>query len=182
MNIKIRLVLIMLVGSLMATQAQALFKFGHINSQQLLTEMPDFEQALKAMEKMQTDGNERLKLMQGELQKQMGALQNGGATMTAAARAEKEQQLVEMQQKIQQYYQQTQQDMQVKEAELTQPIIEKAKKAIAEVGKENGFTYIFDTAKGELVHIGVESVDVLPLVRKKLGITASALPAVPSVN
>lgn len=93
--------------------------------------------------------------------------------MTNDQRAAKEAQLGEMQQKIQSYYQQTQEDMQKKELELTQPIIEKARKIVEEVGKESGFTYIFDTAKGELVYLGVDSEDIMPLARKKLGIIPS---------
>lgn len=174
------LVLLVCVSSLSA-QSKTL-KFGHINSQQLLTEMPEFELALKQMEKMQTDGNEKLKIMQAELQKQVENYQKGAAILSMEARAAKEKELGEMQQKIQAYYQETQQLMQSKEAELTQPIIEKARKAVEELGKENGFLYIFDTAKGELIHIGVQSVDIMPLARKKLGIVSTPGKTIPSAQ
>lgn len=164
-------ILLLFVG-FAAANAQELvkYKFGHINSQELLSQMPEFEEALNAMEKMKTDGNERLKSMQTEMQNQVAAYQQAAATMTTEQRAAKETELGEMSQKIQAYYQQTQQTMQQKETELTQPIIEKARKAVEAVGKENGFTYIFDTAKGDLVYFGVSSEDIMPLVRKKLGI------------
>jgi len=57
-----------------------------------------------------------------------------------------------------------------KESQLLQPIIEKADKAIKEVGKENGYTYIFDLSRGSVVYFSEVSEDVLPLVKKKLGI------------
>lgn len=158
------------VGCIAANAQGIIYKFGHVNSQQLLSEMPEFEGALKAMEKLQTDGNELLQTMQTEMQNQLTAYQNAANTMTNDQRAAKEAQLGEMQQKIQTYYQQTQDDMKQKELELTQPIIEKARKLVEEVGKENGFTYIFDTAKGELVYLGMDSQDIMPLLRKKLGI------------
>lgn len=161
------------VGCIAANAQGIIYKFGHINSQQLLSEMPEFETALKAMERLQTEGNERLQTMQAEMQNQLAAYQSAASTMTNDQRAAKEAQLGEMQQKIQSYYQQTQEDMQKKELELTQPIIEKARKIVEEVGKESGFTYIFDTAKGELVYLGVDSEDIMPLARKKLGIIPS---------
>lgn len=161
------------VGCIAANAQGIIYKFGHINSQQLLSEMPEFETALKAMEKLQTDGNELLQTMQAEMQNQLTTYQSNAGTMSNEQRSAKEAELGEMQQKIQAYYQQTQEDMKKKEIELTQPIIEKARKLVEEVGKANGFTYIFDTAKGELVYLGVESEDILPLVRKKLGIIPS---------
>ncbi len=168
----IRLASILLFIGSVAVNAQE-FKFGHINSQQLLQEMPEFELALNQMEKAQTDANERLKIMQTELQNQVTAYQNVAESMTVDQRTAKEAELGALNQKIQDYYSNTQQEMQQKEVDLTQPIIIKARQAVEEVGKENGFTYIFDTAKGDLLHIGVESVDVMPLVRKKLGITTT---------
>ena len=52
-----------------------------------------------------------------------------------------------------------------------QPISEKIKKAISDVGKENGFIYIFEMAAGtSILYNSAESIDVTPLVKGKLGI------------
>ena len=59
--------------------------------------------------------------------------------------------------------------LQEKEKELLQPIIDRAKQAIAEVAKENGYTYIFDTSAGTLLY-QQDSDDILALVKKKLGL------------
>ena len=79
-----------------------------------------------------------------------------------------------MQQKIQVFYQNQQNELQKKEGELTEPIISKARKVVEEVGKENGFTYIFDLAKGEVLYFGSKSEDIMPILRKKLGIAEPA--------
>ena len=149
-------------------------KFGHINSQELLQKMPEMDQALSALEDLQTNNNEKLKLMQDELKNLNAQYVNARNTMDAASRQAKEQELQGMDQNIRAFYQNTQQEMQQKQQELTQPIIEKARKAVEEVGKENGFMYIFDISKGEVLFMGDQSVDVLPLVLKKLGIPADA--------
>ena len=59
-----------------------------------------------------------------------------------------------------------------KETELFQPIFDAAKEAIETVAKENGYTYIIDESVGVLLYAGGD--DILPLVKTKLGIAASA--------
>ena len=74
-----------------------------------------------------------------------------------------------MDQRIQTYQQSAQQRLQDKEKELLQPIIDRAKQAISDVAKENGYTYVFDTSAGALLY-QQDSDDILPLVKKKLGL------------
>ena len=52
---------------------------------------------------------------------------------------------------------------------LLKPIVDRAKKAIEEVGKENGYTYIFDSGIGTVLY-SQDSDDIMPLVKKKLGL------------
>ena len=71
------------------------------------------------------------------------------------------------QQRLQETYTVAQQQLAAKEQELLAPIIEKARQAIKDVGKENGFVYIFDLNSGGIIYEGGE--DVLQLVLAKLG-------------
>ena len=52
---------------------------------------------------------------------------------------------------------------------MLKPIVDRAKKAIEEVGKENGYTYIFDAGVGAVLY-SQDSDDIMPLVKKKLGL------------
>ncbi len=54
--------------------------------------------------------------------------------------------------------------------ELLTPLINKVKKAIEDVGKENSYTYIIDSATGVLLHIGTGADNVTAKVKAKLGI------------
>lgn len=56
-----------------------------------------------------------------------------------------------------------------KRDELIKPILEKAQNAIQTVGKENGYSYIFDASGGAVV-FAKDSDNVMPLVKAKLGI------------
>ena len=82
--------------------------------------------------------------------------------MTDLIRSTKEQELLDLRQRIETYQQNAQQKLQEKEKELLQPIIDRAKQAIADVAKENGYTYIFDTSAGTLLY-QQESDDIFSL-------------------
>ena len=81
---------------------------------------------------------------------------------------QKEQEITQDQQGLEQFYGTVQQELAMLEQSLLEPMIERARTAIEEVGKEEGFTYIFDTSTGSTVYNGGE--DVLSLVKAKLGL------------
>ena len=60
-----------------------------------------------------------------------------------------------------------QNDLAQMEQQLLAPMIERVRDAIEAVGKEQGFTYIFDTSTGVTLYNGGE--DVTDLVKTKLG-------------
>ena len=63
-----------------------------------------------------------------------------------------------------------QQDLQQQQQTLIQPVLEKANNAIKEVAEENGFVYIFDISRGNPVYYSDNSIDIISLVRTKLGL------------
>ncbi len=76
-----------------------------------------------------------------------------------------------MQKRIQDFQTNAQTQLQNKQTEVFQPIYAKVDKAIKDVGKENGFLYVFDVAKGALLYFDEsKSVNILSLVKTKLGL------------
>ena len=106
--------------------------------------------------------------MQEEIQKKMQDYQAQEATMADAVKQIRQQELQEMNQRIQLFYQTAEQDIQKKQQELLAPVHEKMSKAIKAVGERENYTYIFDSAA--MVHIGADAIDVTPAVKKELGI------------
>jgi len=90
--------------------------------------------------------------------------------MSEAIRGMREQEIQEMAQRIQTFQQTAQQDIQKQQETLFAPVIEKVKKAITEVGAEQGFAYVFDLASQTVVYVGDNTTDILPLVKAKLGL------------
>jgi len=143
-------------------------KFGHINTQELFAEMPEVAQVKLKMDTIQSQYENQLASMNEEFQKKVQDYQTQEATMAEAIKQIRQQELQEMQQRIQLFYQTAEQDIQKKQQELLAPVHEKMTKAIKTVGEREGYTYIFDSAA--MVHIGADAVDATPAVKKELGI------------
>ncbi len=152
-----------------AAFAQKTVKLGHINSSDLMQIMPGKDSALAQLQAEMNIVEGELKAMQEELQNKYNDYQERRAQMTDLIRSTKEQEIRDLDQRIQTYQQNAKQKLQEKETELLQPIIDRAKQAIADVAKENGYTYVFDTAAGTLLY-QQDSDDIFALVKKKLGL------------
>ena len=149
----------------MAVSAQ---KFGHINTQELFAQMPEVATVKLQMDTVQAQYENQLASMNEEFQKKFQDYQAQEATMADAIKQIRQQELQEMQQRIQLFYQTAEQDIQKKQQELLAPVHEKMAKAIKAVGEREGYTYIFDSQA--MVHIGNDAKDVTPVVKKELGI------------
>ena len=146
------------------------FKFGHINSQELLSLMPERDSAQLTLENYAQQLEDQLEVMQVEYNTKVQQYLAEQENYTDLIKQTKEQELTDLQERIQGFQATAQQDIQRKEAELIQPIINKAEKAIKDVAKENGFTYVFDIARGSILYFSELSQDILPLVKTKLGL------------
>jgi outer membrane protein len=109
-------------------------------------------------------------VMQKELQAKFVDYSAKKDSMSDTMRKMKEDDLNAMQERVQTYSQSAQQQLQNKNAELYKPILEKADKAVKEVGAEKGLIYVFDMSARVILYNSKESIDILPFVKTKLGI------------
>ena len=163
-------ILALIVFMASAMQAQNM-KFGHINSDELIRALPEFDTANANLDKFRQELVNALELMQVELNNKSDAFTKESKNYTEIVRQTKENELVDMNRRIQEFQVNAQQQLQDKQVELFQPIYTKVDKAIKDVGKENGFLYVFDVAKGSLLYFDeTKSTNVLSLAKAKLGI------------
>jgi outer membrane protein len=154
-----------------ATNAQSKTqKIGHINSQELLASMPESDSAQKKIEALAKEHESVLEEMTVEYNKKLEVLNKDYNTLSDLAKASKEAELQDLQTRVQTFQQSAQEDLQKKRMEYFKPIQDKALKAVSDVAAENGFTYILDSGVGAVVYEGPDAQDILPLVKKKLGI------------
>ncbi len=145
-------------------------KLGHIETAKLMSLMPEMQQAQKTLEAKEAEIRKELENMHAQYQKLIQEYQANEKTYSELTRTAKQQEIQGLAERIQSFQEIAQQQMVKTQEELLKPIMEKASNAIKEVGKENGFTYIFDLSNGSILYFADNSEDVLPLVKKKLGI------------
>ena len=97
--------------------------------------------------------------------------------MADPVKVDKQREIADLEERIQNFQATAQESLQKKQSELLDPMISKCKKAVEEVAKEAGYKTVIDSSQGILLYADPAD-DLLPLVKKKLNITAVAdLPA-----
>ncbi len=161
----------LLIGlALMAVSSLHAQKFGYINSAELLAEVPAVKAADSELETYQAQlvksGEDMVKKLETKFQAYSKEAQEG--LLSQVQMQKKEEELAAEQQKIQKYEVEVQNKILVKREELYKPILDKVKSAIEDVGKENGYTMIFDTSTGTILHAN-DGDNVMSLVKTKMG-------------
>ena len=136
------------------TLAASAQKLGRVNFTELYQLAPEADAAREQINAMQNEAQETFSSMVEEYQ-------------TKANHKEKE--LVDIQNRIQEFQQTISQELQQKQAELMNPIMEKAQKAVQDLAKAQGIVAVFDSGSA-LYFDETAVVDLTPAARKSLGI------------
>lgn len=152
----------------LGVQAQ---KFGYLNSQQLLLELPAIKQADVELQAYQNDmvskGEQMVKTFEDKLRAVEEQYNKGELSQIQVQ--QKQGELGKEQQAIQQYQVEVNQKLGVKRQELYKPILDNVNKIIEQIGQEMGYSMIFDTSSGGLLFVE-DSEDVTSIVKQKLGL------------
>lgn len=146
-------------------------KIGFINTQEILTLLPEVKQANSDIEVMkamfQKKGQEMVQSLQTKYQELQKKQQTGEL---APVEIEKQSAALKLEEgQLGEFEQSSQQKIYEKSEELLKPIQDKVNQAIKDVAAENGFLYIFDSSQG-LVLYADPTADASKLVKAKLGI------------
>lgn len=162
--------LILMIATVVpASMAQKNVKLGHINSNELMQIMPGRDSAQAALQREVEDLQATLKSMQDELETRYNEYRSKESQMSDLIKQTKQRELQDMGARMEEFQKNAQQQLQDREQELLKPIIDRAKKAIEEVAKERGYTYIFDSGVGALLY-QQDSDDIMPFVKTKLNL------------
>lgn len=145
-------------------------KFGVVDTDSFLPSMSEVKEMQTTVEATTKKYENELQALNEKFQKDAEAFQaimNDPETPDAV-KERRAQDLQDQRQKMDQFYQNAQNEIQQLQARLMQPIQEKVRQAIAAVGAEGDFTMIFE--KMVPLYVGTSAVDVTPLVKQKLNI------------
>ena len=166
------LILIMLLAP-MSMLAQ---KFGYVNSGELIQLMPEFTKAQQKIQDLEKTYAAEFNGMRTELEKkgtEFEKLQQDSVPESILKRRYEE--LLQMEQRLQQFGQEVQQKLAVAEQEEMLAIQTKLRDALDAVGRDGGYVCIYDLAGGMPYVSKTLCEDVTMKVRTKLGIPASAV-------
>jgi len=167
----IGLLVLMMIFSFGRNATAQEYKFGHINSDELFSAMPERDTILAKMQELQTELQNELEIMQVDYNNKLNNYTENVENLSEIVRQTKEEELMSMRQRISNFQQTADQQLQQQQMQLMQPVIEKAEKAIEDVARENNFTYIFDLSRGPIIYFDKEqSINILEMVKTKLGI------------
>lgn len=158
---------ILFVGLTSLTQAQS--KVAHINTTELVQAMPKMKAAQAEIEQLRKTYEAEMKTMGTEYETKVKQYSAEAESQTAQENAKRAQEVQQLENSIRQYQANAQQDLQKKESELLQPILEEAKAAIQRVATAQGIQYVLDSTQGSGV-IVADGKNLLADVKKELGI------------
>lgn len=148
------------------TYAQS--KVAHIDTQKLISEMPEVIAAQKQLEQLEKTYTSEIENTYKEFQTKAQSYSADAANQTDVTNQARQKELETMQVNINQYRETAAQDLQKKQVEMMRPLYDKARAAIEKVASAQGFDYVLDASAGGSV-ILAKGKDLMADVKKDLG-------------
>ncbi|MDE6581739.1 MAG: OmpH family outer membrane protein [Duncaniella sp.] len=160
-----RILIAILIALPMTVFAQ---KYGVINTQALMESMPEIKQINDQLQASSNSYQEEFNKLTGEFQKKFEEFQtlSNDPNTPQTIKDRRTQEMQELENKIQQFRQTADQDLQRQQQQLMAPLQEKVMKAIQSVGEEGGYTFIFENVIP--VYTGKDVTDVTETVKALL--------------
>jgi outer membrane protein len=164
--------MIFVIGAYSA-KAQIPARVGYADTDYIFAQMPDSKQIESSLKATSDQLNTLITAKDDEWRKKFSEYVANQNTMLEAVRDNTLNEIEQMQENVKKLKEDAQNELQRKQQQLLIPVYQKIKKAIAEVAKENGYSFILSPRVGgsSLVIYSDEKDDVSDLVLKKLGVT-----------
>ena len=139
-----------LVGMLLLTSVlfaqQGTLKIGFVNSETIIKELPEAKDSQAKLEGILKGWQEEIEKRGQALQTKYEEYQKQANMLNESSKQAKQKELVEEEQKLNQYRQEKQQELGVQREKIMKPIQEKVFKAIEKVAKDKKLSFVFDRA------------------------------------
>lgn len=149
--------------------ASAQTKVGTIDTDYILSQMPQMEAVNKGLETYDKELQQDFQANVKQYDTLVKTYQANAENLAAEARQESESKIIELENQIKQFRQRAQLMMQMRRNELTNPLYKKIDAAMRAVIDEEGFTQILH-AGGNSIAFSAEEYDITEKVMNKMGI------------
>jgi outer membrane protein len=163
---KIKVLVLIAIVSLGLNTLNAQEKIGHISTDLLISLMPETKALNAELEKLGKTYEAELKAENDAFEAKLKKYDAEAASQTDEVNQSRRAEVQNDQQSLYQASQIAREDIGKKRDEKLKPILEKAKKAIDDVAKANGYKYVLEAS----TLVVANGTDILPLVKTKLGI------------
>lgn len=128
-------------------------KYGSIESTKVIELMPETDSVTVNIEKYSMELSNEMQLMQSEYQQKYAAYTKNVSQYSTIMRQQKEKELTDLGQSIEQFKQIASTDLQQKHQEYMAPVLEKVNLAIKKVSESMGISFVIDKAQPPFVYM-----------------------------
>ena len=156
---------------LAVTPLPAQMKLGHVNSNAIMKQLPDAQDAQKQLDALTAQWQEELNKMQNDWKRKFDDYDKRKLIMTDQRRSDAEKELRELDQRIVEFRNQKfgqNGELFTKQNELMKPVQDRVFKAIQDVAKDEGYDYVFDRSGEILLMYANDKYDLTQKVLDKL--------------
>jgi outer membrane protein len=148
-------------------------KIGHADWEYIFGKMPEYGMIEKELQTFQAVLQKQMEQKRAELDAKYKTYQDLPESTPDPIKKDKEAELNYLQENLRKFQQDASESIQKKQNDLVTPVFTKVGKAIEDVAKENGYSYIVNPQMiggGDVLLYTDEKYDISNLVLKKLGI------------
>ncbi len=150
-----RVIVAMIAALLMAAPVMAKeLKIGYIDSEAILQQYPDYQEAQRKLQEEEQKYVSEAQAKEQVVNTMIEEMQQQSLMLSAEARAEREQKLIDKRRELEQYRVETWGEggkLYTKNLELSRPILERINQAIEKISQQDGYDMVFDAAGGNIV-------------------------------
>jgi len=144
-KILIGAITVLIVTSVVFAQ-QGMPKIGFVNSEKIINELPEAKEAQQRLEGFVNNAQDEIKKRSDALQAKYEDYQKQSNMLNESAKQVRQKELVEEEQKLNQYRAEKQQELAAQREKVMKPIQEKVFKAIEKMAKDKKLSFVFDKA------------------------------------
>lgn len=142
----------------------------YVNSTELLNALPAKQAATQKLIALSENYKKELELMQNEYNKKYSDYITYQGSLDENIKLRRMQELTELENKMQQFMQLAQKDIEQQEIAMLEPLKKQISDAIRQVGIERNYTVIYDLDNPGIAFVNPVATDANPLVKAKLRI------------
>lgn len=138
-----------------------------VNQQRALASSNEGRAAEKALKSLMQKKRTELEPLEQELKRQQEEFESQKYVLSRSALEERKLDLLKRQRDLERSMREAEDDLEIENRRLMQPLVKRIEQALSEIGKEKDFTVILET-KSTAVLYAEESIDITDLVIQKL--------------